>query len=231
MEHEFRSIICAHCGHQIDVPIYCGDRFCPICSKPRLARVRRRLTFLASASSCPRGYRFKMFTFTIRNQADLPEMIKALVRSFRKLRHRAFWKNHVAGGAFVIEVTGHPQDWHAHIHCIAISRYTPFETLLSQWMKVSPGRGVWISDIPMSKAVNYVTKYLSKNSHTIDPDNEIGFALRGYRLFQPFGDWYKLNSEFVDDRPGCPECGHHEFYPLDIFYQRIEKCAVKKRSP
>ncbi len=60
--HEFREVTCTHCGHTITVPVYCGNRFCPICSVPRLSRVRRRLNWIVDHVDPPRGYGIKFLT-------------------------------------------------------------------------------------------------------------------------------------------------------------------------
>lgn len=230
-DHEFREITCLHCGHKITVPIYCGNRFCPICSIPRLSRVRRRLNWICSHVEPPRGYGFKFLTLTIRNEPDLPEMLKHLVKSFRKLRQRAFWKQYVRGGAFVLEVTGRPGNWHAHLHSVIEARFITYIKLLALWKTVSGSQGVWIEKLPKRNIVGYLTKYLSKCSAPDLVTDEISQSISGYRLFQPFGSWYAVNLTFQTEKRGCPNCGFHSWLPSDILYRQLEKCGVKVRAP
>jgi len=86
------------------------------------------------------------------------------------------------------------------------------------WMHCSSGRGVFIKAIPLGSAVGYLTKYLVKPSISDYDLPEAYSSLKGYRLFQPFGDWMSLLKKFVDIKPGCPKCGGHCFYPLDLIY-------------
>lgn len=219
--HFFQTLICSHCGHEIKIPVYCGNRFCPVCSVPRLARVKRRLKFLVRNSTIPRGAGFKHLTLTIRNQDDLPKMLKDIVRSFRRLRQRAAWKNRVLGGAFVLEVTGRPGNWHAHIHTILIAYYFPFNALLKLWEQVSSGQGVYIQKLPPKQVINYLAKYLTKPDVPDLVLDEVAAELKSYRLFQPFGCWFKLMKKYKDKTAGCPECKQHSWLPEDIWYGQL----------
>lgn len=229
--HEFRSISCLRCGHRIIVPVYCGNRFCPVCSVPRLSRVRRRLNWIVDHVDPPRGYGIKFLTLTIRNEPDLPGMLIRLVRSFRKLRQRAFWKQYVLGGAFVLEVTGRPGNWHAHIHAVIEARYIPYDQFVKLWLKVSGSRGVWIEKLPKKNVIGYLTKYLSKSSVPSEITDDVSDAISGFRLFQPFGSWYGVNLTFQTKKPGCPKCGCHDFLPSDILYRQLEKVGIRVRDP
>lgn len=157
-----------------------------------------------------------MLTLTIPNQPDQYKMIKTIIKSFRKLRQRQYWKNHVDGGAYVIEMTGRPANWHAHIHMIIMSRWMKWEKLLRIWQTVSPGRGVWIDDIPQSEAVGYVTKYISKLSVPDHLNLEVNLALKGVRLFSPFGSWHSTNLKYVKPSLVCGECGIGTFVAMSM---------------
>lgn len=229
--HSFRQIVCLKCGYEITVPIYCGNRFCPVCSIPRLSRVRRRLQWICSNVDPPSGYGFKFLTLTIRNEPDLAEMLIHLVRSFRKLRQRAFWKQYIRGGAFVLEVTGRPGNWHAHIHAVIEARYIPYDKLLGMWRKCSGSIGVWIERIPKKAIVGYLTKYLSNSSVPGLLTDDVSNSLAGFRLFQPFGSWYAVNLTFQMPKAGCPECGTNRFMPSDILYRMFERDGILIKPP
>jgi hypothetical protein len=217
--HRYRQICCESCGYEITVPIYCGDRFCPVCSRPRLARVRRRLEFLIKHTPKETGYALKFLTLTVQSQPELPAMLRSITRAFRKLRQRAAWKRRVLGGAFVIECGYGVAGWHAHIHALVFARYFAFERLLKLWLSCSGGRGVFIKLIPPGAATNYLTKYLSKPATPESLTEIASDSLKGFRLFQPFGIWMKLLKDFHDTRPGCPNCGGHCWLPLDLVYK------------
>lgn len=229
--HEYRRICCLHCGKTFDVPVYCGNRFCEICSKPRLNRIRQRLSWLCSKVRLQPAYSLKHLTLTIKNQPDLDDMLKDLVKSFRKLRNRQFWKQHVLGGAFVLEVTGEPDNWHAHIHAIIESKFIDFYKLLDLWKICSPGKGVYLQRIPAGHVIGYLTKYLSKPSVPAEHLDEVSACIQGFRLFQPFGTWYAINNTFEMKRAGCPECGFQLFFPIDILFRMSDGDTIPCRSP
>ena len=216
--HLYITVMCTCCGKQIEVPVYCGDRFCTICGRPRLARVRRRLNWMVSRIRPRKDYGIKHLTLTIANEPDLPEMLRHIVASFRRLRQRAFWKRHVLGGAYVIEITGRPGNWHAHLHIVIHAYYMRYAKLLALWKKCSGSQGVYIKQIPQKDVVRYLTKYLTKPDVPEQVARETAEALKGYRLFHPFGDWFKIMQEYVDEKPGCPQCGEQCWLPLDFIY-------------
>jgi len=220
--HRFTTIICCHCGHEIQVPVYCGNRFCPICSRPRLNRVRQRIEFLIKNTKKEHGYGFKHLTLTIRNRTDLCGMLQHLTKSFRRLRQRRLWKHHVTGGAFVFEVTSKDGYYHAHIHCIIYARFIDWKSLLQLWIDCSGGRGVYLQRIPERQIVRYLTKYISKPSGSTDIEPDVQTSLSGFRLFSPFGTWYALSSKFVMKKATCPVCGKQAFFPLDLFYPSLK---------
>lgn len=215
--HQYIDLICVCCGHKFPIPIYCGFRFCRICSVRRQSRVRRRLKWLVNMVQIKRPYYIKHLTLTIPNGQDLPVMVKKLISSFRRLRQRAFWKNHVLGGCFVIEITGRPGDWHAHIHAIIQARYMDWSFLHRLWISCSGGRGVYITKLSKSKACNYLTKYLTKSGLPDQVMEIMSAALKGTRLFSPFGQWYALNCLYPPPDPSCPGCDNGDLVLYDRF--------------
>lgn len=217
MLHDYIAILCLNCGKKINVPVYCGNRFCTVCSGPRLSRIRKRITWLIGQVRVSKGMRLKHLTLTIPNQPDLPIMLKHLLKSFRKLRSTPFWKNHVNGGAFVIEVTGKADSWHGHLHMVIDATYLDWEKLKNLWIRFSSGRGVWISVIPGSQAVRYLTKYLTKPDVPDCDLSEINKSLKGFRLFQPFGSWYSVSGKYKPPKSKCSSCG--AIGQFDLYYE------------
>lgn len=217
-DHPFRVVICQNCGYTANVPIYCGNRFCNVCSAPRLKRVRNRLVSLVSQVPFVKGCDFKHLTLTIPNRQDLPRMLTHLISSFKRLRRSSLWRRHFVGGAFVIEVTGEPGSWHAHLHCVCQCSWVPWNELLKAWVKASHGRGVFIQRIPKSAIIAYLTKYMSKCSVSDEHLESIGSTLKGYRLFQTFGTWHSIKY-FATKKPyPCPKCKVCAWMPYDIFH-------------
>lgn len=219
--HEYRNILCMSCGHVLTIPVYCGDRFCPICSSGRAKRIRAKLAFCVARQRRTTGCTFKHLTLTIKNSDNLPSMVKHLVASFRRLRQRAVWKKTVIGGAFVVEVTGGKGNWHAHIHCLMYSYYFPWEKILKAWRKVSGGQHMRINMMNPKACAAYLTKYVTKEVDWSPEDRRIvSDTLKGYRLFNPFGSWYKLSAEYKPEPCGCPKCGGHSW----ISKEYLEHC-------
>ena len=226
-EHRYITIQCACCGHISSVPEYCGYRLCPVCTRPRNTRVRKRLSWLITNRPQVPGTMVKFVTFTVANQSDCAGMVKHLLSSFRRLRQRAWWKKRVVGGAFVIELTGSQGNWHAHIHAVVQARFLAFKELLALWKKCSGGQGVWIQNVKhMNKIASYLTKYLTKTADDKTDFITASLSLRGVRLFSPIGLWYNKNQEYIPECSVCPDCGSTgTYYHVDMYihYERYPR--------
>lgn len=209
--HAFRRLVCSHCGAILDVPIYCGNRFCPVCSKVRSSKIRKKLNGVIDLQERRDGFTFKHITLSTVSIDDLQGQIKFLLASFRRLRQRAFWKSKVSGGAYVIEITGKPGKWHAHFHCIVYSRYMKWDKLQKQWNNCSGGLSCYIQNIFSRTAVNYMTKYITKTDLKETLHIPVSIALKGIRLVSMFGEWHNLVREVRKDKPVCSECGYGNF--------------------
>lgn len=217
MTHKFITIICVSCQSIFDVPVYCGDRFCSVCSYFRRMRVQARLQFLTKNLKPLPGYNLKHLTLTIKNQQNLALMTAAIVKSFRKLRQTASWKAHVSGGAYVLDITGSSSDWHVHLHIMIQSKYYKWSTLLKLWMKLSPGRGVYIQDISKQQVIRHMIKYISKKPKSDDDRDELNAALKGSRMFQVFGSWYAINLQYKPPPKHCNNCNT----PCFMLYREV----------
>jgi len=217
MQHPYITLVCCHCGEQISVPQYCGDRFCPVCSASRRSRVRFRLSTLIDLARPLPGESIKHLTLTIPNLPDPDAALDVLIKSFRKLRARAWWKRNVSGGAYVVEITGQDGSWHVHIHAVICARYLPFDLLKRIWMECSPGNHVYIQKIPKAAAVGYLTKYLTKESVSNEDRPTVSRALRSRRLFQCFGSWAGVSVSVPVYRYPCPACNNSLWAPLAKF--------------
>lgn len=217
-QHMYIDIICGCCHKVIPVPVYCGKRFCQICSVLRQSRVRTRLNWLVDQITPTPPYGFSHLTLTVRNQPDLKIMVQHLLDSFRRLRQRPFWKKRVLGGGYVIEITGSPGDWHAHLHIIIEARYMLQTHLKDVWESCSGGTGVWIERIKKTGITSYLTKYLTKAGVSDDVIDAMSDALKGARLFSPFGVWYSKYGKFVKEIALCSECNASDFMLKAILY-------------
>lgn len=223
--HDWRVIYCAHCGHNFPIPIPCKDRFCPVCSKIRLSKVRRKLRTLVNKQIGSRPKSVRFLTLTVISDTDLRYMIRSIKHSFRKLRQTESWKKRVTGGAYVIEITRSDYGWHAHIHAIICGDYFPFSILRDLWSSVSNGQGVYLKMIPDKAIVGYLTKYITKPDEklTTDDRDDINEALRGSRMYQAFGQWHGWNHDIKLERPPCRECGSTLGYLIDWQIRNLEE--------
>lgn len=216
VEHEFITIICGYCGLEVSIPVYCGNRFCCVCSVHRNAAIRSKLSHFVEKHHLQTYESFKFLTLTIKNEPDLKQMTDNLLLSFRRLRQRKFWKKHVDGGAFVIEVTHNPLDWHVHLHMIISGKFVPQDQLVTEWMTVSTGRGVYIKKIHSSQVLRYLTKYLTKDDVSESDQRFMSAILKGRRLFQPFGSWHKPISQAPKYVSHCPACERSAYWYFNL---------------
>lgn len=180
----------------------------------------------AARSRAPYG--LSHLTLSTANCSDLSAGVRSLISSFRRLRQRKLWRSHVSGGAYVIEVTGHPGSWHPHLHIIIESTYIEWSQLLSAWQSVSGGSSVYIQRIPGKQAVAYLTKYISKPSVNTTLLSQLNAALKDTRMFQPFGTWHSVRLPVVKKSYPCPECGCDVWVPeilIDIITHKFRRAA------
>lgn len=220
-DHQWRTLVCCHCGHEISVLVDCKNRFCPDCSPRRSARIASRLVWLINHIDKKPQYGLKLLTLSTENCSDVQAGIKELLASFRKLRNRAFWRQYVAGGAFVIEITGNTNSWHPHIHAVIYSKYIPWRLIHKHWKRASGGNAVWINSVAPSRAISYITKYISKTNVPAHLQVELSEALKSFRLFQRFGCWHnlKLPARIWDYR--CESCGRSDWLANEVIENAI----------
>lgn len=210
-EHQYIRIYCTSCGHSFDVPRPCRNRFCPICSRTRIRLVRQKLTLIVdSLKSIPR-YRVRHLVLTLPSAPELNAGARHLIKSFRRLRQRTWFKSKVTGGAFVIEVTGFPGRWHIHLHAILHCRFLDVYKLSEIWEECSGGRIVFVKNLPPSAIIKYLTKYLAKNGAPEQYHKEVSSAFKGLRLFNTFGNWHSKAKSLVKEAYSCPQCDATNF--------------------
>lgn len=222
-QHSFVTIYCTTCGKTHTIMQVCRFRYCPHCGVVRRWRARERLLQVLKAYKRVPGYRLKMLTLAMQNSSNLEQGINDLVASFRRMRQSKFWKSHVLGGLFVIEITGSPGNWHPHIHAFIYSTRIDWKSLLNIWSRSSKGgRSVWIANISNTNAVYYVTKYITKTSVPAPLADELNTALIGKRLFQRFGAFQKINLGPFITAKICDSCGENEWI-TDFDIRRFKK--------
>ena len=220
--HDWIQVGCYGCGTVRSVPIYCGNRFCELCTKSRRAKTEKRIDWMVSHLKQRTDEKFRMLTLSIKSEQDLREMVRHITTSFRKLRQTTFWKKKVSGGAYVIEITrgNLPGYWHAHIHAIISNRFFRVETLFEAWHKASNSYNCHIDLIGKDAIKRYLTKYITKSKLSADDAYLAAMALKGCRLFTPFGSWHKSAIGCPKIKLCCPECGSTEMTQLEFMNDR-----------
>lgn len=204
--HEYSTFYCCGCGNRLVVPVYCGDRFCETCGVRRRSRVKRRLAYMIANTPHPPFHSMKFLTLTVKSSLDLSAQIRLIQKSFTRLRARLWWKQHVEGGAYVIEVTHGTAGWHVHIHAVIMASFMPHGALKTLWKKVSGSNIVWIKKVWGTDLAGYLTKYLTKSQTTADFRLELKDAFKGVRMFQPFGGWQMLRDRSAVATCKCNAC-------------------------
>jgi len=209
-------LICTNCGATVDVPLFCGDRFCDICSGPRRTRFSRRVERIVKHLPKRNGYKWRFITLTIPTATRPAAALDTLYASFRRLRNRKLWKRKVAGGIVGAEVTRTWDKFHVHIHILAYSLYFPQADLARAWKSCSPGRIVDIRLIPSRNAAMYLTKYVTKSTLPAAFRPEVSEAFRNRRLYTVFGDCHSLKLKKEYHPTPCASCSNGNWVPLSM---------------
>lgn len=214
-EHQYLRLVCSHCGEVIDVPKYCGNRFCAVCGSGRRIRLRQRLDAIISQFPKKEGYRTRFVTLTLPSGRDAVAGLDRLLSSFRKLRQRKWWRDRVWGGIAVTEITVNNGRFHVHLHCVLLSHYLPQHQLSRVFTSCGGGP---ICDVRLADnagLAGYLTKYATKSSVPEDYRSHLSIAYRNRRLYTAFGEAHDIEVEIPKKNRSCPRCEHQCFVRLD----------------
>lgn len=192
-------------------PQTCGSRHCPVCGIRRKMQLQERL--MAKLPTF-RKHEWKFITLTLRSAHNsLKEQLDHLIASFRRMRQRQAWREHVEFGWAVIEVTWNEkrQQWHPHLHCIAKSNFFPQKLLSDQWKECSNGSPIVdIREIGDAKSrIAYVAKYIGKGPDLREAKNprkvamEYVAALKSRRMLIGFGSPPALPDVVGEGKNDC----------------------------
>lgn len=185
---------------------YCKCRHCEPCMRAKAATIagnlRRRL------AERPIG-RYRFVTLTLAHtDAPLPDQVKRLLASFRKLRRSKIWKTQ-HGGCYVLEIKiGRDDRWHPHLHVISEGNFLPQAQLSDAWHDIT-GDSFQVDVRAISNFENVtheLTKYVTKStSGDVWEDDQLAIewvvAARGTRSCATFGSWRQFK---LTERPPDP---------------------------
>jgi len=217
--HAFITVECKACGHTFAVPVWCGDRLCPICARRRQVKYQKYLQLKVKNEKNLKNLRF--ITFTVKNRDSLKAAFYDLHHAIKRLKDRDIWKKNILGGCYSLEVTKSNKGWHVHVHIVAEGNYIPQKDLSEAWKKVTDSNS-YIVDI--RKVHNYeqfqkeLSKYPFKPADAKTWSKEIKKEFNDFmfnrRLFTKFGSWYNDHISLGDHHTICPVCGAVDSYTI-----------------
>jgi hypothetical protein len=152
----------------------------------------------------------RFLTLTLQPEAvPLAQVVANLQTWFRKLRRTDFWKSHVVGGVYALELTWSRADGHAHLHLHAIidGSYIPHALLRRTWQMITGGSK--IVDIravhDREQTAAYISRYIAKptdlEAWTDENIQDFAAAMHGVRMLNTFGKSHNANIDAADQEP------------------------------
>ena len=146
----------------------CRDRWCPMCAGQKASYAKEQSEEYVRSLKAPR-----FLTLTLRNnENDLKTQVSFLQKSFSTLRQRAFWKKHVTGGIWFLQVKRGKGSgcWHPHLHILLDGDYLEQRRLSALWEQVTFNSPV--IDIrrihDAESAASYVARYTARPAALAD---------------------------------------------------------------
>jgi hypothetical protein len=190
---------------------YCGNRWCLVCNRLRIARSIR--AYLPVISEWGDDKQF--VTLTVPN-CQGPELVSVLDRMHRELGNIKYRIKRADGLPFValrkLEVTYNPvrRDFHPHFHLVVKGEATA-RALVARWLGAFPDASEKAQDVrpcndqTLKEAFKYFTKLVSKGSKAgqsvaVAPSalDVIFCAMRSRRVFQPMG--FRAATDDTEDK-------------------------------
>lgn len=201
--HETITLYCANCGERRVITLRCGRRSCPICRKSLYFRLLRGYLAIARGVQNP-----KLLTLTTATRGALTrEAVNAIRSAFQRLLHRKYFCTRIRGGLYVIEIKFGETGWNVHLHALIDSSYLDQETISSTWQQITGDS--YIVDIRQifsaRVGLRYILKYMLKPPVLNGQESVYDHTLKGTRLVQPFGVFYRAEKEKLV--LACPRCG------------------------
>jgi hypothetical protein len=195
----FSVLTSGHCAPKSET-FHCSSRHCPFCAAIRaqernanyLPKVEAFYTQNASVTPV-----HLVLTQKHRKGEQLLDSINRLLKSFRKLIRRAFWKKHCAeGGVYAVEFTvGRDGSWHAHLHCLVFRRqFFHVSKLRAEWFDVTKDsinfKIIQIDTLAggLEEIIGYISKPKDVSKFTVDHVQQM-LDIKGVRMFAAFGEF------------------------------------------
>lgn len=228
-------LVCLDCTGIVSTVTRCRKRWCPCCAS--LLSYERQMRYGRAASML----RWPLhITLTILNVTTITsETLRLLLHGFRKLRQRRLWRDTVTGGWVNLEVTNRGNGWHPHLHILADVQWLALQTreprrcdsrdtklrlcreaateLSDEWANIVGQETASVKSRRCAgeEAAREVMKYAVKPGDLLrckGSASELIRALKGRRLFRPFGNQHGRRIDDDDETENaapcaCSKCG------------------------
>ena len=210
---------------------FCGNRFCLVCNRIRTAKLING--YKRPLESLP-DLQFVTLTIVNCNQNELADTIRAMYRSFYKAKDNLRKQGFKVLGIRKLEITFNDvqNTYHPHFHCI-ISGQIQGVAMIDEWLRINKTSISYAQDIQnadnnaVMELFKYFTKLKSNNSYSQNISilalKNIIFAIRGVRIFQPFGVKMDKNTY---QKPVIEDIEHH-----DVYYWRGSNWVNQENKP
>ena len=220
----------------------CKHKLCPICNAQRSKNMRRKfLQFFDKNPDLLHQYDFMHLTLTVPHSKEGGKYqgfyATDLMKTFNKMRKRAFWKRMVYAGEFSVEITRNDAGLHIHIHSLLLvhkstqNRNELHKEILLHWNKLTDGAGSRQEFTEEEKAAilksnkhltNWEVDGMSPSGATFVGLESLYVSSKeqkpGYRYCPHSGLWKKYLSpkdgEFFMN--GIMECLKYHFEPIAL---------------
>jgi len=179
---------------------YCNQRWCLVCNRIRTANLMRG--YLPSIDKM-KDPQFVTLTRPNVKGGSLRSTFESMQSKFTQCRDALRKQGITLVGIRKVETTYNDirDDYHPHFHCIIDGKELS-EKLVSQWLKRQPKANRKAQDIRPCKDPIELFKYFTKlwkddGQFLPKPMDKIFQAMKGKRVFQPFGG-IKKQSEDID---------------------------------
>lgn len=198
----------------------CHNRWCLPCARTRSFKMCENLRRKLSQTTS------RKIELTLKSTDEpLERQMDRLWDSFKVLRKTALWKDNVAGGLAVFEVTHNATTglWHPHLHILYIGNWIDKPLLVAEWRRITGDSFILKISLvgDASRVAHYVTKYITKpcpsaKSMPLEALAELITTFHGRRLLTTFGNWrgFRLNAKLDNTEWIC-------IGPLDTVLSRI----------
>jgi len=231
-----RHLTTLTCGKHIErtIPTFtCEFRLCPHCARRQANNkvhkyIPRSFAFVKLHNVTPCHL---VLTQPKKNNESLKEAVNRLLKSFKKLYRRQFFKAYFKGGLWSIEFTFDGESYHVHLHVLVFrSKWFDVARLKSEWSSVGGGENLRLDRITdIKKGIREVLKYISKPSDIerfTSAQLQQVIDMKGRRFMGTFGEFHNFSkgfdpedyahilngleddqTEYLQEGDPCPKCG------------------------